>query len=90
MADEPVSFPPPPFWRTRYCAFEVMGRAERRFIEPEMIVTVLDKPVKRVAQPNGRVRYWGLVRELGGYLSVITLADGKTVHTYYVDEDFQP
>jgi hypothetical protein len=31
-----------------------------------------------------------LIRELGAYLSVITLADGETVHTYYVDEDFQP
>lgn len=87
---EPESFPPPPFWRTRYCAFEVMARADRRAITPDMIIAVLEKPVRRLVQPNGRVRYWGLARELGGYLSVITLGDGHTVHTYYVDEEFRP
>jgi hypothetical protein len=67
-----------------------MARAERRAISPEMIVSVLQLPTRRVIQPNGRVRYWGLIRDLGAYLSVITLADGETVHTYYVDEDFKP
>lgn len=90
MTGEPERFPPPLFYRTRYCAFEVMARAERRFITPDMVVAVLDNPVKRLVQPNGRVRYWGLVREIGGYLSVVTLADGETVHTYYVDEEFRP
>jgi hypothetical protein len=30
------------------------------------------------------------VDDLGSYLTVITLEDGETVHTYYVDEDFRP
>ena len=55
-----------------------------------MIVGVLDRPARRVVQDNGRVRYWGLIRDLGSYLSVITLADGETVHTYYIDEVFAP
>ncbi len=88
--DAPERLPPPPFWRTRYCAFEVMARAERRVITPAMIVGVLDRPARRVVQDNGRVRYWGLIRDLGSYLSIITLADGETVHTYYIDEDFAP
>jgi len=36
------------------------------------------------------VRHWGLIRDLGNYLRVITLADGETVHSYYIDEDFAP
>ncbi len=88
--DEPERLPPPPFWRTRYCAFEVMARAERRFITPDMIVSVLDRPARKRAQSNGRVRYWGLIRGLGAYPSVITLADGMTVYTYYLDEDYKP
>ncbi len=88
--EEPERLPPPPFWRTRYCAFEVMARAERRAITADMIVSVLDRPTRRMVQDNGRVRYWGLIHDLGNYLSVITLADGETVHTYYIDEDFAP
>lgn len=91
MTDENTTrLAPPPFWRTRYCAFEVMARAERRFITPDMINAVLANPVRKLAQTNGRVRYWGLIKALGCYLSVITLADGETVHTYYIDEDFRP
>jgi hypothetical protein len=66
-----------------------MARAERRRITPDMILSVLNRPARRTVQPNGRVRYWGLIRELGAYVSVITLSDGETVHTYYVDEDFK-
>lgn len=90
MTEEPERLPPPPFWRTRYCAFTVMARAERRFISPEMILSVLNRPVRRAVQDNGRVRYWGPISTTGDYLSVITLADGETVHTYYIDEDFRP
>ena len=88
--EEPERLPPPPFWRTRYCAFEVMARAERRTISPDMILSVLASPARKMAQANGRVRCWGLIRDVGSYLSVITLADGETVHTYYFDEDFRP
>ena len=67
-----------------------MARAERRRIMPEMILSVLNRPARRHIQSNGRVRYWGFVQDLGDYLNVITLSDGETVHTYYVDEDFRP
>jgi hypothetical protein len=56
--DEPERLPPPPVWRTRYCAFEVMARAERRHITPDMILSVLHRPARRVVQPNGRIRRW--------------------------------
>jgi hypothetical protein len=41
-------------------------------------------------QDNYRVRYWHTIHDLGSYLSVISLADGETVHSYYIDEDFAP
>jgi hypothetical protein len=90
MADEPETLPPPPFRRTRYCALAVMARAERRRIMPDMVLSCLARPIRKRRQPNGRVRYWAWVDDLGSYLTVITLEDGETVHTYYVDEDFRP
>jgi hypothetical protein len=77
MPDQPERFPPPPFWRTRHCALDVMARAERRYITPDMVLSVLDRPARRIVQPNGRIRHWGLIRDQGGHLSVITLADGR-------------
>jgi hypothetical protein len=30
IVTDPDRLPPPPFWRTRYFAFTVMGKADRR------------------------------------------------------------
>jgi len=40
-------------------------------------------------QKGGRVRYWIFVEELGKYLRVVTLEDGKTVHNAFPDREFQ-
>jgi hypothetical protein len=35
---------------------------------------VIEHPVKKEVQPDGRIRFWGKVEELGGkYLRVVTL-----------------
>jgi len=46
-------------------------------------------PIHRQTQPDGRVRYWIFIEELGKYLRVVTLADGETVHNAFPDRDFQ-
>ncbi len=87
---EPERLPPPPFWRTRYFALSVMARWDRRMIDPIMILSVLNGPVRREREPSGRLRRWGYIPELGHWLRVVTLEDGETVHNAMLDRDFQP
>jgi hypothetical protein len=81
---------PPPFWRTRYFENAVMARPDRRGIESAMILSVLAQPHRTERQSNGRVRHWGWVPELNRWLRVVTLQDGETVRTAFLDRDFQP
>jgi hypothetical protein len=81
--------PRPPFWRTEHFALHVMGRADRRWIDPIDIRHVLAAPLRKERQKDGRVRYWGYIPRLRTYIRVVTLADGETVHTVFKDRDFQ-
>ena len=59
-------------------------------MKEEWIENILINPMKTVKQENDdRIRYWGYVKELGKYLRVVTLADGKTVHNAFPDRDFK-
>jgi hypothetical protein len=49
----------------------------------------LREPVRREVQPDGRIRHWIFVAELGKYLRVVTLADGETIFNAFPDRDFQ-
>jgi len=49
----------------------------------------LREPVRREVQPDGRIRYWVFVVELGKYLRVVTLEDGETAHNAFPDRDFK-
>jgi len=40
-------------------------------------------------QPDGRIRYWAYVEELGKYLKVVTLEDGETVHNAFPDRNYK-
>jgi hypothetical protein len=86
----PERLPPPPFWRTRYFENSVMARPHRRAIDPAMILSVLARPHRTERQATGRIRQWGWVPELNRWLRVVTLEDGETVHTAFLDRDFQP
>jgi hypothetical protein len=91
MADtEPERLPPPPFWRTRYFENSVSARPDRRGIAPAMIQSVLAHPRRMERQANGRIRHWGWAPALNRWLRVVTLDDGETVHTVFLDRDFQP
>jgi hypothetical protein len=88
MAPEPERLPPPPFWRTRYFAPTVMGRADRHWIDPADIARALAAPIRKERQPDGRCRYWAWIPRLSTYIRVVTLADGETVHNVFKDRDF--
>ena len=73
---------------TRYFREQVLRK--RSYLRTEWCEQVLASPVRREVQPDGRVRHWGYVPELGRYLRVVTLADGETVHNAFPDRDFSP
>jgi hypothetical protein len=86
--NEPERLPPPPFWRTRYFAFDVLPR--RPELDPVEIRRVMTRPEKRVTQRDGRIRLYGYSANLGCYLRVGLLSDGETVHNAFPDEVFEP
>jgi hypothetical protein len=87
-AGEPERLPPPPFWRTRYFALDVLPR--RPYLDPIEIQRVVRGPERRQLQRDGRIRLWGYAASLDGYLRVVPLSDGETVHNAFLDEDYLP
>ena len=73
---------------TRY--FEEQVLRKRPYIRRAWCARVLANPVRREVQPDGRVRYWGFIPELGDRaLRVVTLDDGETVHNAFADRSFR-
>jgi hypothetical protein len=73
---------------TRY--FEEQVLRKRPYIRREWCDEILANPVRREVQPDGRVRYWGFIPELGERaLRVVTLDDGETVHNAFFDRGFR-
>jgi hypothetical protein len=85
--DDPERLPPPPFWRTRYFAFDVLAR--RRYLDPIEIQRIIRRPERRQVQADGRIRLWGYAASLRGYLRVVLLSDGETVRNAFHDEDYR-
>ena len=83
---EPDRLPPPPFWRTRYFAFDVLAR--RPYLDPIEIARIVAQPERRVLQKDGRIRLHGFAASLNCSLRVVLLADGETVHNAFMDEAF--
>jgi hypothetical protein len=72
---------------TRYFDEQVLRK--RPYLKPEWCDRIIAAPVRREVQPDGRIRYWGEVAELGGrYLRVVTLSDGVTIHNAFPDRNF--
>ena len=72
---------------TRY--FEERVLRKRPYIRREWCERALREPLRREVQPDGRVRRWVFVKELERYLRVVTLEDGETVHTAFLDRRFR-
>ena len=87
-SDKPERLPPPPFWRTRYFAFDVLTR--RDYLDPIEIERIIRRPGRRQVHADGRIRLWGYAASLGGYLRVVLLSDSETVHNAFYGEDYQP
>jgi len=72
---------------TRY--FEEQVLRKRPYLDREWCERVLREAASREMQPDGRVRYWAFISELGKYLRVVTLSDGETVHNAFPDRGFK-
>jgi hypothetical protein len=73
---------------TRYFREQVLRK--RPYIQLEWCERILAQLVARMVQADGRIRFWGIVPELGErVLRVVTLADGETVHNAFPDRDFK-
>jgi hypothetical protein len=76
---------------TRYFDEQVLRK--RPYIERQWCAEVIARPIRSEVQPDGRVRFWGIVARPGEsdsrYLRVITLADGETVHNAFFDRGFR-
>jgi hypothetical protein len=72
---------------TRY--FEEQVLRKRPYIKLEWCEQAITKPDYREVQPDGRIRHWIYIPELGKYLRVVTLEDGQTVHNAFPDRNFK-
>ena len=82
--------PPPPFWRTRYFAEEVMARPDRQDIDFDEVEQARLAPYRSKQQPDGRYRHWLWVAARQRWLRVIIEPDGETVHNAFWDRNFKP
>ena len=64
-------------------------RPDRADIKLEWIVFVINQPIAKTIQADGRIRCWGKITEADNkYLRVILLEDGETVHNAFFDRRF--
>ena len=68
--------------------FEERVLRKRPYLMLEWCIRALENPVRREVQPNGRIRYWTYIDEIGKYIRVVTLKDGETVHNAFPDRRF--
>jgi hypothetical protein len=87
--DKPERLPPPPVWRTRYFACEVMAQPDRRGIDFADIQRALLAPAHKQRQADGHLRLWYHAPAQGRWLRVVTEPDGETVHNAMWDRDFE-
>ena len=76
---------------TRYFVEQVLRK--RPYLRLEWCAEVIANPLRREVQPEGRIRFWGLIVDPRDgqrrMLRVITLADGETVHNAFFDRRFR-
>ena len=72
---------------TRY--FEEQVLRKRPYLQREWCERALREAIQLETQPDGRIRHWIFIPELGKYLRVVTLEDGETVHNAFPDRDFK-
>jgi len=63
---------------------------KRPYIHIEWCLSAIKNPVSKEIQPDGRIRHWVYVDELGKYLRVVIPPDGINLHNAFPDRRFAP
>ena len=78
---------------TKEAAIEKLKEAIDSIAEAQRIdsaiYSVLNNPIRKEVQHNGRVRLWAYIPEPKKYLRVVTESDGETVHNAFFDRRFR-
>lgn len=72
---------------TRY--FEEQVLRKRPYLKREWCELAIQNPVRRMVQPDGRIRHWVFIPDLNKYLRVVTLEDGETIMNAFPDRNFE-
>jgi len=76
---------------TRYFQEQVLRK--RPYLVPAWFPAILGAPLRRVVQPDGRIRWWGRVTDPRDgqvrILRLVTLDDGETVHNAFFDRGYR-
>jgi hypothetical protein len=76
---------------TRY--FEEQVLRKRPYLQREWCLSVIENPIRREIQADGRIRFWGRIQKpdktQSRFLRVVTLEDGETVHNAFFDRNFR-
>lgn len=76
---------------TRY--FEEQVLRKRPYLQRDWCQAVVKNPLRREAQADGRIRFWGRIQQpneaRSRFLRVVTLEDGETVHNAFFDRNFR-
>lgn len=74
---------------TPYFENEVLRK--RPYLKREWCIRVIETPIRSEPQEHNRIRFWGVVAELGDrVLRVVTPEDGVTIHNAFPDRGFKP
>ncbi|MEP7169218.1 MAG: hypothetical protein ABI855_07590 [Bacteroidota bacterium] len=69
--------------------FEEQILLKRKYLNIEMCVKVINNPLKKETQEDGRTRYWGFVPEIDKIIRVVVLEDGETIHNAFMDRSYK-
>lgn len=65
------------------------SRSDRKEIKTEWIERVINNPIKKEIQRDGRIKLWGKINEVNKYLRIVLLDDNETVHNAFFDRNFK-
>jgi hypothetical protein len=69
--------------------FQEQVLRKRPYLSLEMCMKVVEAPLRKELQSDGRFRCWGFVTELDRYIRVVLLEDGETIHNAFMDRNFK-
>lgn len=72
---------------TAYFREQVLRK--RDYLKIEWCVQIVEYPIRKEIQEDGRIRHWGYVKEIDKFLRVVTLEDGITIHNAFPDRNFR-